>query len=79
MVKAALSVPLWKDHLFLSGEEEFLSGRTTIKGYEVNAHALTNLPVLVFGFALLGREGLSFGRVIEVTRNEQGSRDRRSS
>ena len=53
--------------------------RTTAAAAGIAAHALTNLPVLVFGFALLGREGLSFGRVAEVTRDEQGSRDKRSS
>lgn len=37
----------------------------------IAAHALSNLPVLVFGLVLLGREGLSLGRVAEVTR-EQG-------
>ena len=37
----------------------------------ISAHALSNLPVLVFGLALLGREGLSLGRVAEVTRDEQ--------
>ena len=36
----------------------------------LTAHALTNLPVLVFGLALLGREGLSLGRVAAVTRDE---------
>ncbi len=34
----------------------------------IAAHALSNLPVLVLGLALLGREGLSLGRVAEVTR-----------
>jgi uncharacterized membrane protein YbhN (UPF0104 family) len=37
----------------------------------ISAHALSNLPVLVFGLALLGREGLSLGRVAQVTRDEQ--------
>jgi hypothetical protein len=37
----------------------------------ITAHALTNLPILVFGLALLGREGISLGRVAEVTRDEQ--------
>jgi hypothetical protein len=36
----------------------------------IAAHALTNLPVLVVGAALLGRESLSFGQVAEVTRAE---------
>jgi hypothetical protein len=37
----------------------------------ISAHALSNLPILAFGLALLGREGLSLGRVAEVTRDEQ--------
>lgn len=53
--------------------------RTTAAAAAITAHALTNAPVLIFGFALLGRQGLSFGRVVEVTRHEQGSRDTRSS
>ncbi len=35
----------------------------------IAAHALSNLPILVLGLALLGREGLSLGRVAEVTRS----------
>ena len=35
----------------------------------IAAHALSNLPVLVLGLALLGREGLSLGRVAAVTRS----------
>jgi glycosyltransferase 2 family protein len=42
--------------------------RTTAAAAGIAAHALTNLPILVFGLALLGREGLSLGRVAEVTR-----------
>lgn len=41
--------------------------RTTAAAAGIAAHALTNLPVLVFGFALLGREGLSPRRVAQVT------------
>lgn len=37
----------------------------------ISAHALSNLPVLVLGLALLGREGLSLARVAEVTREEE--------
>jgi uncharacterized protein (TIRG00374 family) len=44
----------------------------------IAAHALTNLPVLVFGLALLGREGLSLGRVAEVTRDEHELQEVRS-
>ncbi len=45
--------------------------RATAQAAGIAAHALTNLPVLVFGLALLGREGLSLGRVAEMTRDEQ--------
>ena len=34
-------------------------------------HALTNLPVLVLGLVFLGREGLSLGRVAEMTEENQ--------
>ena len=37
----------------------------------ITAHLLTNLPVLVIGLALLGREGLSLSRVTGMTRDEQ--------
>jgi hypothetical protein len=37
----------------------------------IAAHALSNLPVLVLGLALLGREGLSLGRVAQVAREGQ--------
>lgn len=43
--------------------------RATAAAAGIAAHALTNLPILVFGLALLGREGLSLGRVAEVTRD----------
>jgi uncharacterized protein (TIRG00374 family) len=45
--------------------------RATAAAAGIAAHALSNLPVLVFGLALLGREGLSLGRMAEVTRDEQ--------
>lgn len=45
--------------------------RATAAAAAVAAHALSNLPVLACGLLLLGREGLSLGRVAEVTR-EQG-------
>lgn len=45
--------------------------RATAAAAGIAAHALTNLPVLAFGLALLGREGLSLGRVAEVARDEQ--------
>jgi uncharacterized membrane protein YbhN (UPF0104 family) len=45
--------------------------RATAAAAGISAHALSNLPVLVFGIVLLGREGLSLGRVAQVTRDEQ--------
>ena len=45
--------------------------RATAAAAGIAAHALSNLPILVFGLALLGREGLSLGRVAEVTQDEQ--------
>jgi hypothetical protein len=33
----------------------------------ITGHALTNLPVLVLGLLFLGREGLTFGKVAEMT------------
>ena len=33
----------------------------------LTGHALTNLPVLVMGLLFLGREGLTFGKVAEMT------------
>jgi uncharacterized protein (TIRG00374 family) len=48
--------------------EVFGVPRETAAAAGIAAHALTNLPILVFGLALLGREGLSLGRVSEVAR-----------
>jgi uncharacterized membrane protein YbhN (UPF0104 family) len=45
--------------------------RATAAAAGISAHALSNLPVLVFGLVLLGREGLSLGRVAEVARDEK--------
>jgi len=45
--------------------------RATAAAAGITAHAFTNLPILVLGLALLGREGLSLGRVAQVT--EEGS------
>lgn len=41
--------------------------RATAAAAGIAAHALTNLPILVLGLLFLGREGLSLGRVAEVT------------
>ena len=50
--------------------EVFGIPRETAAAAGITAHALTNLPILVLGLALLGREGLSLGRVAQVTRRE---------
>jgi hypothetical protein len=44
--------------------------RATAAAAGLAAHALTNLPLLVFGLALLGREGLTLGRMAEVAGEE---------
>ena len=41
----------------------------------ISGHALTNLPVLVLGLAFLGREGLSFGRMTDATRDKRRLKD----
>jgi len=45
--------------------------RATGAAAAISAHALTNVPVLVLGFALLGREGVSFRRVADVAREKR--------
>ena len=45
--------------------------QATAAAAAIAGHALTNLPVLVLGIALLGREGLSFDRAIAVTRDHE--------
>jgi len=45
--------------------------KATAAAAGIAAHALSNLPILAFGLALLGREGLSLGRLATVTRDEQ--------
>lgn len=56
-------------HIFyvLALHEVFGVGRETATAAAITAHALSNLPVLVLGLALLGREKLTLGRVAEVT------------
>ncbi len=44
--------------------------RTTAAAAGITAHALTNIPVLAAGAALLGRESLSMGKVAEAVRTE---------
>jgi uncharacterized protein (TIRG00374 family) len=51
--------------------EVFGVPRATAAAAAVSAHALSNLPVLVLGLLLLGREGLSLGKVAGVTRQQQ--------
>ena len=45
--------------------------RATAAAAAVAAHALSNLPVLVLGLLLLGREGLSLAKVAGVTRQQE--------
>jgi uncharacterized protein (TIRG00374 family) len=52
--------------------------RETAAAAGIAAHALSNLPILVFGLALLGREGLSLGRVAEVTQDAKKLQEVRS-
>jgi glycosyltransferase 2 family protein len=53
--------------------------RATAVAAGIAAHALTNLPVLVFGLALLGREGLSIRGAAEVTSRERERKLERQS
>lgn len=55
----------------LALSEVFGVPRATAAAAAVAAHALTNLPILVCGLLLLGREGLSLGRVVEATRQDR--------
>jgi hypothetical protein len=41
----------------------------------IAAHALTNIPVLLLGLFFLGREGLSLGRVAQVSEQEAPNAD----
>ena len=54
----------------LALSEVFGVPRATAAAAAVAAHALSNLPVLVLGLVLLGREGLSLGKVAGVTRQQ---------
>jgi uncharacterized protein (TIRG00374 family) len=51
----------------LALHEVYGVGREAATGAAITAHALANLPILVLGLALLGREKLTLGRVAEVT------------
>jgi uncharacterized protein (TIRG00374 family) len=55
----------------LALSEVFGVPRATAAAAAVAAHALSNLPILIFGLVLLGREGLSLSRVVQVTREQQ--------
>ncbi len=50
--------------------------RETAAAAGIAAHALSNLPILVLGLPLLGREGLSLGRVAEVTHSGSNAQPR---
>jgi len=49
----------------------FAVPRATAAAAALAAHALSNLPILVCGLLLLGREGLSLGRVVEATQKNR--------
>jgi hypothetical protein len=55
----------------LALSEVFGVPRATAAAAAVAAHALSNLPVLVLGLVLLGREGLSLSKVAGMSRQEQ--------
>ena len=55
----------------LALSEVFGMPRATAAAAAVAAHALSNLPVLVLGLVLLGREGLSLSKVAGMSRQEQ--------
>jgi uncharacterized protein (TIRG00374 family) len=50
-------------------------GRERAAAAGIAAHALSNVPVLALGLALLGREGLSLGRVAQVARDGQSPQE----
>jgi hypothetical protein len=47
--------------------EAFAVDRGTAAAAGLAAHALTTLPVIVLGLAFLGREGISLGRVAQMS------------
>jgi uncharacterized protein (TIRG00374 family) len=56
----------------LAMTEAFGVSKDAAAAAALSAHALSNLPVLVLGLLLLGREGLSFGKVAEMTEEGRG-------
>ncbi len=59
----------------LALSEVFGVAREKAAAAGIAAHALSNLPILLFGLAFLGREGLSLGRVAEVTRRGEETQE----
>jgi uncharacterized protein (TIRG00374 family) len=51
----------------LAMTQGFGVARDTAAAAGIASHALSNLPVLVFGLVFLGREGLTMGKVAEMT------------
>jgi hypothetical protein len=64
-------------HVFylLAMNQAFGVDKDTAAAAGTAAHALSNLPVLVLGLLLLGREGLTFGRVAKMTDEKPGDGD----
>jgi hypothetical protein len=53
--------------------QAFAVDKHTAAAAGIACHALTNLPVLVLGLALLGREGLTMGKVADLAEDAPGS------
>ena len=54
----------------LAVTEAFGVDKTVAAASGIALHALTNLPVLVLGLALIGREGLTIGRVAQMAERD---------
>jgi uncharacterized protein (TIRG00374 family) len=52
--------------------QAFGADKHTAAAAGIACHALTNLPVLVIGLALLGREGLTMGKVVDMAEKHPG-------
>ncbi len=61
----------YHESYLLALTEVFGVDKHTAAAVGIAGHALSNLPVLVFGLWFLGREGLDFGKVAEMTDKEE--------
>jgi hypothetical protein len=60
----------------LAMTQAFGVSRDTAAAAGIASHALSNLPVLVFGLVFLGREGLTMGKVAKMTDGPSGGAGR---